>query len=214
MNEGVTEFRVTCGDAKKLIFPAFLISMSVAAGSSYANPLQVSATGVFSQTTISDQVVSPGARWAMQFVIDSSPAVTNGDTLGFDIPSTSFSHQLGGTQVNTAPDEVRFFTAGCGGLFTVYFGPQSGFTNGAPVFESSFEGPQALSGITTNRLFAPGKFTLSTWTSSDANNVDDQAGMGEQITISAPAPEPATMWLTIVAVAGICGAGVRRVKLG
>ena len=150
----------------------------------------------------------------MQFVIDSNPSANNVDTLGFDAPFTSFSYQLAGTQVNTSPGEVRFSTASNGGLFTVYFGPESGYSNGTPIPEFLFEGPQAFAGTTASPSFTSGTFALSSWTYSDSNNIDDHLAAGEQITITAAAPEPSTAWLTVLSAAGLCAIGVRRLKLG
>jgi hypothetical protein len=77
---------------------------------------------------------------------------------------------LNGANVAVAPASIRFYNNAAGGLFTLFFGPESGFLNGQPIPELSFEGDQAFTGALSNPTFASGSFSVGDWTYSDALN--------------------------------------------
>jgi hypothetical protein len=167
-----------------------------------ADMLTVSAAGQFGSGVTADQLAGPNTPWALSFAVDSNPAAANPDAFGFDAPFSNFSYMLNGSSVATSPGEIRFFTLADGGLFTIYFGPETGFLNGMPIPEFSFSGDQVFSGTTASPMIIPGSYPVSDVTYSDAINFDDEGASGT-VTItgtSTTSPEPSTIWLFLAAV--------------
>jgi len=121
--------------------------------------------------------------------------------------------------VAVTPEEIRFATNSNLGLFTVYFGPETGFMNGMPIPIFSFEGDQAFSGTTTSPMILTGSYPVSDVTYSDALNYDDEGSSGSPVTISAssqppvpgPVPEPSSGSLPLTGLA-VLYAGARTRK--
>ncbi len=182
--------------ALKRILLVLAASVFTLSGLARASTLAVSVSGQFSspQGNQASQLWAPNAKWSLSFATNSNPSVSNTDLLGFDAPFSQFSYQLNGSNVAAAPTSIRFATAGNLGLFTLFFGPESGYSNGNPIPEFSFEGPQAFSGLTTLPTLLAGSFNVSRWTYSDAVNYDDNTSPASVVTL-APVPEPATLWL-------------------
>ena len=114
-------------------------------GAVSAETLSIATSGQFSSDVTPTQLAAPGGTFLLSFDLSGTPSVANPDLTGFDAPFTSFSYELNGAKVSAVPQSVRFSTTDDLGLFTVYFGPQSGFDdNGNPIPEFSFEGTQSL----------------------------------------------------------------------
>ena len=155
-----------------------------------ADTLTVSADGQFSSSVIADQLAAPRGSWSLSFSVDSNPAVSNADALGFDAAFNNFSYTLDGATVAVTPGEIRFATGGNLGLFTVYFGPETGFLNGSPIPIFSIEGDQAFSGLTTSPLILAGDYPISDVTYSDALNYDDEGAVGTATITGGTTPPP------------------------
>jgi hypothetical protein len=189
------------------LFSAFLLLvrtvLCVNAPSAHAETLTVSVSGQFGSEVTTDQLAAPDASWALSFEVDSSPAASNSDALGFDAPFSDFSYMLNGSAVAVSPGEIRFFTSADGGLFTVFFGPETGFNNGMPIPEFSLSGGQAFSGTTAGPTITAGSYPVADVIYSDALNFDDEGASGT-VTIkgtSSTVPEPSSLWLFLAAAA-------------
>jgi len=168
-----------------------------------ADTLTVSVSGLFGAGVTADQLAAPGGLWALSFEVDSDPAAANTDMFGFDAPFSDFSYLLDGSPVAVTPESIRFFTSDDGGLFTVYFGPETGFYDGMPIPEFIFSGDPAFSGTTDSPTILPGSYPVGDVTYSDALNYDDEGASGT-VTIGGPqssAPEPSTFWLCLTVTA-------------
>jgi hypothetical protein len=126
----------------------FLTMISLAS----ASTLVITGSGQFSSTDVpAPPLAQPGAVFAFSFSIDSNPIVSNATSLGFDVEFQNFVYKLNNAIVNVTPDDIRFSTAANGGLFTLFFGPESGFLNGVPIPEFEFRGPQLFRAATRLR---------------------------------------------------------------
>ena len=173
--------------------------LSSACGLAAASDLNVAVSGQFSSSVSPSQLAAPSGKFAISFYVPSTPMASNTDTLGFDTTFTGFEYQLNGSKVSAVPDYVRFATAGNLGLFTLFFGPESGFdSNGIAVPEFSFSGGQAFSGSTISPTILAGDYPLSGWSYSDSLNFDSHGASNSAVTISAgvPEPQPAGMFLS------------------
>jgi hypothetical protein len=185
------------------------------AGTASASMLTVSITGQFGPGVTDDQLASPDGTWALSLDVDSNPAVTNFDVFSFDAPFSDFIYLLNDSSVAVSPQSIRFFESSDGGMFTLFFGPETGFVNGMPIPEFSFSGDQVFSGTPGSPTILPGSYPVSNVTYSDAINFDDEGASGAAA-ISPPAPstvpEPSTFWLTTVfAVLFFARSGHRRI---
>ena len=202
-------FLVTFLRFSSLAFCAGTMSLSAAT-------LIVSVSGQFGSGMSADEFAAPDATWALSFDVDSNPADENTDAFSFDAPFSDFSYLLNGSAIAVSPESIRFFTSDDGGLFTVFFGPETGFFNGMPIPEFSFSGNQVFSGTTNSPTILPGSYPIADATYSDAANFDDEGASGT-VTISSPAPsvvpEPSTFALFLTALAIMClGARLRRTQ--
>ena len=126
--------------------------------------------------------------------MDSNPVASNVDQLGFDAPFTDFTYSLNNSVVAASPASIRFSTDSDLGLFTVFFGPESGFSNGVPIPEFSFQGAQLFSGSTANPTLLPGTYPVSEFIYSDAVNYDDHVPANFNVTVAnVNVPEPSQM---------------------
>jgi YD repeat-containing protein len=160
----------------------------------------ITVSGQFGSGLSADQLAAPDALWALSFDVDANPAAANPDMFGFDAPFSDFSYMLNGSAVAVSPGEIRFFTSADGGLFTIFFGPETGFNNGMPIPEFSFSGEQVFSGTTASPTLIPGSYPVSDVTYSDALNFDDEGASGTvTITVAqSTVPEPSTLWLVLL----------------
>ena len=189
-----------------ILMTAFLASCELA----NASTLVVSASGQFSNTDVSaPPLETPGGIFAFRFTVDSNPVVSNVSPSGFDVSFTNFVYQLNNAPVNVAPDAIRFFTAANGGLFTLFFGPESGFVNGVPIPEFEFRGPQAFTGTTAAPIIPIGNSTVSSWTYSDARNFDSRSTPTVTVSVS-PAPEPSSVFLGLAGCVALIAFNFRR----
>ncbi len=195
--------------AIKSILPFLTASVLSLSGLAYADTLLVSVAGQFSSEVGSQatQLWAPNGAWSLSFEVDRNLAASNTDTLGFDAPFSHFRYQLNGSSVATSPASIRFDTTGNLGLFTLFFGPESGYSNGNPIPEFAFEGPQLFSGTTAAPLLSTGNFKVSDWIYSDATTYDENTAPASPVTL-APVPEPATLRLL-----GISGLAIGAVRL-
>jgi hypothetical protein len=170
-------------------------------GRAVAETLLVSTSGVFGSSVTTGQLTGPNQSWAMAFDVDGNPAATNTDSFGFDAPFSNFSYLLNGSPVAASPESIRFYTDPDGGLFTIFFGPEAGFSNGLPIPEFSFSGNSVFSETTTNPSILPGSYPISDALYSDAINFDDEGASGTvSITTSASTvPEPCSFLLLLTA---------------
>lgn len=163
-----------------------------------AASLQVSVSGVFDSSIVAGPLAAPNETFSVSFIINSTPAASSVTTAGFDVPFSNFTYTLNGTVVNVPAQEIEFFNTANNGLFTLFFGPQSGYTStGAVVPEFEFDGPQAFTGSTSSPSFAAGTFNTTDWIYSDANNYDVQT-VTDVVRLAA-VPEPSTMSLFALA---------------
>jgi hypothetical protein len=177
-----------------LLASAILYASAVTAS---ASTLTVSVSGQFGSGVIADQLAASDGTWALSFDVDSIAAATNTDMFSFDAPFSDFSYLLNGSAVAVSPQSIRFFDSGDGGLFTVFFGPETGFFNGMPIPEFSFSGDQVFSGTPGNPTILPGSYSVGDALYSDALNYDDEGAFGT-VTITgtqSAVPEPSIFWL-------------------
>ncbi len=176
-----------------------LAAASIAVAPLTALPIQVSASGRFASSDIADTpLVAPNANWGVSFIVNSPPTVTNVISTGFDTSFQNFRYTLNGTPVSTVTPNLRLFSSGGGGLFTLFFGPESGFDgSGNPIPELQLSGSALFSGSTSSPTISTGSFAISSWTYSDARNFDSQSPTGAAVTAAA-VPEPATWSLLLL----------------
>ncbi len=168
----------------------------VLGGVANASTLLFSAAGQFSSTVTPTLLTGPSALWSLSFAIDSNPVAGNADQLGFDAPFTSFTYSLNHSAVAATPASIRFSTASDLGMFTVFFGPESGFMNGVPVPEFSFQGVQLFSGSTSNPTLLTGTYPVNEFIYSDAINYDDHLPANFSLSVT-NVPEP-SQWVALV----------------
>src|SRR5215471_2030447 len=187
-----------------------LLSLLIALCPAGASTIVISASGQFSSgNTPAPPLELPNAAFAFSFSVDSNPVVSNVTNLGFDVEFQNFVYRLNNVMVNAVPSEIRFSTAANGGLFTLFFGPESGFLNGMPIPELEFRGPQAFTDTTAAPVIPLGVMTPTSWTYSDASNFDSHSTGLTNISAT-PAPEPSSIYLGLAGVAMLLGFHLRR----
>jgi hypothetical protein len=98
------------------------------------------------------------------------------------------------------PASIRFFTASNLGMFTAFFGPQSGFSGGVPIPEFSFQGAQLFSGSTASPTLLAGTYPVSEFIYSDAANYDDRLPANFSLSV-ANVPEPSPLIALVLGLA-------------
>jgi len=202
-------------DSSMLRISVALVALVTACGvMGSASTLDVSASGVFSSSDTPDlPFLEPSDPFSISFDIASN-AVPIGGTVtanSFDVAISNVSYALNGSPVSLTsaetPTEVEFDTLANGGLFTIIFG------SGLDALEFSLQGAQAFSGTTSSPSFAPGSFTVSSGTFSDALNFDALAPQNLRASMSA-VPEPSTVvpLVVLAALAGITSRKLRRAQ--
>ena len=195
------------------IFPWLMcLVLCVSAAPARADVLTVSVAGQFGPGVAADQLAAPDELWALSFEVDSSPAAANTDVFGFDAPFSDFSFMLNGSTIAVSPESIRFFTSSDGGLFTIFFGPETGFFDGMPIPEFSFSGDQVFSGPTTMPTIIPGSYPVGDVTYSDSLNFDDEGTSG-RVTVAvsqSTVPEPSTLPLFLTVAVLMLFASLRR----
>jgi RHS repeat-associated protein len=192
------------------------LALFAATVSASASMITVSVSGQFGSGVTADQLAAPGELWAISFDVASNPVAANTDAFSFDAPFSDFSYLLNGSAVAVSPQSIRFYESGDGGLFTLFFGPETGFINGMPIPEFSFSGNQVFSGTPGSPTILLGSYPVGDVTYSDAINFDDEGASGT-VTIAAPqstVPEPSTFWLILTGVALTLFARVRDFRAG
>ena len=182
----------------------FLFSMA-AAGMASASPLVVNLSGQFAGLDVADSFVSPNGHFSLAFTFDTVFAPSAVTSVGFDIPLANVTYTLNGTTSTLTPSEIRFNTAANGGLLDITFG------SGLTAAEFDFQGAQAFTGTTAAPVFAPGSFSISSWTFSDPRNFDFQTPSSQAATI-ALTPEPLSAGSVLAGLALAAAAGLRRKK--
>lgn len=168
----------------------------VGSGAVSATTLLFSVAGQFSSSVTASPLAAPNAPWRLSFTVDSNPSAGNIDQLGFDTPFSNFSYLLNNSSVAAAPSIIRFFTTGNLGMFTVFFGPESGYSNNVPIPEFSFLGAQLFSGATASPILTAGVYPVSEFIYSDAVNYDDHLPANISLSVTAvPEPSPLTILL-------------------
>jgi 4-phytase/acid phosphatase len=159
-----------------------------------ASSIDISTTGRFSSSDASaGSLVAPGAVWSLNFIASSTLVISNGSATSFDIAFSSFRYTLNGISVAATPSSIRLYDTPDGGLFTLFFGPETGFTtSGQPIPEFSFEGAQLFIGSLTSPTLLTGSFSVSDWTYSDTVNFDDHPS-GDSPVLATTVPEPASL---------------------
>ncbi len=181
--------------------------LTTVCGIASCSTLVLSVSGQFSSTDVAGPLVAPNGQFNFEFSFDSNPTPVTGTitSTGFDLPLADFNYTLNNSRVNANPSEIRFNTAGNGGLFDVTFG--SGFS--AASFD--FQGIQAYSGTTASPVFTNGNYSVSSWTYSDPANFDSQTPTALAATI-ANAPEPSSITLAFAGISLFAMAGIRKLK--
>jgi hypothetical protein len=121
---------------------------------------------------------------------------------------------LNGGSVAATPQFIRFYTNAGGGLFTLFFGPETGFSNGQPIPEFTFSGNQVFSGTTASPIILTGSYPVSDALYSDAPNYDDEGASGT-VVVSAQqttVPEPSETMVILVVLTLLLPTAVRRGK--
>jgi hypothetical protein len=180
-------------------FLLLILVLSICALAS-ADPLLVTAGGIFSAADSADTFVAPGDPFDLSFAVDSNPVIPTSDhTLNsFDIPVTDFQYTLNGTPVSVTPTDIRFFTSALGGGFEVDFAALDA--------EFLFGPDQMFTGTTSAPVFSTATFSGDGWTFLDDNNVD--AGTASPLEIT---PEPSS--IPILLCGGLALVAVRLKKL-
>ena len=179
-------------------------------GAASSAPLSFSASGQFGSAVTASQLAGPSALWSLSFTIDSDPVAGNPDQLGFDAPFNNFAYRLNNSAIAVLPQSIRFSTASNLGLFTIFFGPQSGFNGGVPIPEFSFQGAQLFSGSTTSPTLVAGTYPVSEFVYSDAANYDDHRPANFTLTVAnVNVPEPSqfvalVLGLALIGCSQIC----------
>ena len=191
----------------------FRLALSVAAlfstvGLTGAAPLTVAANGVFLSSDSPTASATPSATWRLMFSVDNQPKATNAGSSSFDVPFSNFSYLLNGNAVSISPESIRLYSAATSGLFTVFFGPESGTgPNGNFVPEFTFSGPQLFSGSAQNPSILPGSYAVSETLYVDSVNFDDQVHPGTSVSVtgsSSATPEPASLALVVSGLVLAC----------
>ncbi|MDQ2945935.1 MAG: hypothetical protein M3Y27_08335 [Acidobacteriota bacterium] len=156
--------------------------------------------GVFGSADTATDLASPGSTYSLGFTVDNNPQVSNAGSDGFDVAFSDFQYTFGGRAGNAIPESIRFFNESNNGLFTVYFGPESGVdANGNFIPEFAFFGTSLYSGPEANPLILPGTYAVREAVYSDNINYDDQFNPANVITVGSVAtPEPSTASLTLL----------------
>lgn len=178
----------------------FLIALVASFAS--ASPILVSVSGQFSDLDenpdiVANDLIAPDGIFSLRFIVDSNPTPSDSLVGGFDLLFSSFQYELNSTPVNVTPDFIRFFTTPAGGLFSVFFGPKTGFLNGVPIPVFEFTGTQLFTGTPAAPVFADGAFPASGLIYTDKDNFDSPAGPF-QVQLTA-LPEPSTFGLVGIA---------------
>jgi hypothetical protein len=188
----------------------FLLPLTIAAlvaTTAGAAPITISVSGQFpSSITAVPPLAAPNATFSISFVVDSNPTPSNMTSTGFDAPFSGFSYRLNGAPVGSTAQFIRFFTASDNGLFSVFFGPESGFMNGIPIPIFEFQGPQLFTGTTSAPVFGFGTVQTTGWTYSDAQNFASPSG---NLPVTAT-PEPSSLFLSGAGLGAALFGVVRR----
>ena len=108
----------------------------------------VSASGQFDLSAASTTLSAPDAVWSLSFNVNS-PA-SDATPQGFNVPFSNFTYELNGSPVFDTPEYIRFFDASSGGMFTVYWGSETGYDSlGNSIPELSLSGNQLSPGQPT-----------------------------------------------------------------
>ena len=198
----------------KLITSAISLAFAACVG---ASPLEFSTSGHFSSTVSASQLTAPGAAWSLSFALNSQPMTINAGTDGFDAPFSQFSYDLAGLPVAATPSSIRFYGSSNGGLFTVFFGPESGHdSSGMFIPEFVFSGPQLYSGTTQNPALSAGSYAVSEILYTDNTNYDDQLNPASAISVAnagLATPEPASLALfSAMLMVFACALLMKRLK--
>ena len=166
------------------------------AGLLKADAVLYTLSGQFSSTGVTkDSLAAPGGSWTMSFEVSIPPQTSNVTSTGFDAAFSLFNYTLNGSAVNASPQSIRMFTSGGiqNGGFTAFFGPESGFSNGAPIPELEVLGPQLFTGSTSSPTLSTGSITGTEWVYSDASNFDDH--VTSTVIRASAVPEPSSLML-------------------
>ena len=202
---------------QKTLFLSLLAVCSSFSGVISAAPFTVSTSGTFSTAATATALVTPGADWNFRFNLDSQPVASNTRIGSFDVAFSDFSYIVNSSTVAAAPSSIRFSDTAGLGLFTLYFGPESGVQdNGNYTPEFAFYGPQLYSGTVDNPTVLTGSFPVSESLFADGANYDDQFAPGTSVLVRAGStsavPEPSTMGFLSLALALFTALRVRRIR--
>ena len=157
-----------------------------------ASPILLNGSGTFSGTTPSSAFSAPNQTWSFNFLVDSSPSVSNVNPgSGFDVSFSNFTYFLNGSPVVILPANVRFFNTAFSGMFNVCFAPPCSGTS-SPTNGFEFIGPQMFTGSESTPLMSTGSFTSTSFSVF----VNSAAALQSSTTIQAVGsgvPEPSTL---------------------
>ena len=200
----------------KYTIPVFaLLAFSSLAVVTRAAPVSISTSGAFSSSDTANALAVPGGRWTLSFTLDNPPAVSNAGLDGFDAPFSAFSYSVNGSSMGASPQTIRFLGAPSDGLFTLFFGPESGMdSNGKLIPEFSFTGPQIYTGSNQNPTFTPGSFAVAQFLYTDGVNYDNQVSPGATVLVSGSSttatPEPPSAYLCLGTMFVLGGIAFKR----
>ena len=180
-----------------------------------AAPVSISTAGAFSASDTANALAVPGASWTLSFTVDNPPAVSNAGLDGFDAPFSDFSYSVNGSSVGTSPQSIRLLSSPSDGLFTLFFGPESGMdSNGKLIPEFSFSGPQIYGGSNQDPTITSGSFAVAQFLYTDGVNYDNQVLPGAMVLVSggstAATPEPPSAYLCLGTMFILAGIAFKR----
>ena len=183
--------------------PAFTViavcSLAVVMG---AEPVNIVTSGTFSASDTANALAVPGGSWTLGFTVNNPPAVSNVGLDGFDAPFSNFTYSVNGSLMAASPQSIRFLGSPSDGLFTLFFGPESGMdSNGKLIPEFSFAGPQIYSGSNQDPTITPGSFGVAQSLYTDGVNYDNQVSPGTTVLVTggstSATPEPPSAYLCL-----------------
>ena len=189
------------------MFKRILVSLVITVASMSAEPLLVTASGVFgsfsSFFTPTTNFTAPDAPWSLSFQVSSNPVVSDTSVgVKFAPVFTDFTYELNGSPVVLNPAEILFLAGGFNGLFNVCIdSPCATHGNGL-----GFDGSQLYTGSELSPTIVPG-FQTSTQFFIDVNN-STFLEPNATVTVSA-VPEPRLSWF-VVAPLLVLASAIRR----
>ncbi len=154
----------------------------------FAVPYTVSSSGTFYDSPPTT-FTAPYQTWSFSFLIDSNPVPSSTDVFSTRLPISGFEYRLNGSLVPANPSSADFRLATAGSGFSTIFIPISFFSGQQQMFSGTLASPTIL----------PGVYTLTAGSNINTSGI----AFGAQVTIGAAVPEPASLGLSLLGLAGL-----------